>query len=114
MTPAAICIQLCARLDPSSSYIYHHSQRVMIQASQGEAAQGPDIFIFLFRDLPTQTLMMMVKSTNLKSVFFAFSPEEYLYLLLNSITPHAPTMEEVEHLPYNCHASVDVSKCHRL
>lgn len=65
MTSDAICIQLCARLDPSSSYIYHHSQRVMIQASQGEAAKGPDIFIFFFRDLPTQTLMTMAKSTNL-------------------------------------------------
>lgn len=26
-------------------YIYHHSQWVMIQASQGDAAEGPDIFI---------------------------------------------------------------------
>ncbi len=58
MTGAAICTQLCARRDLGAPYIYHHSQRVMIQASQGEAAQGPDISIFLLKshsDLHTHT-----------------------------------------------------------
>lgn len=36
MISDAICTQLCARRAPGLPYIYHHSQRVMIQASQGE------------------------------------------------------------------------------
>lgn len=49
MTWADICTQLCARRDLGPPYIHHHSQRVMILVSQGEAAEGPDIFIFLLR-----------------------------------------------------------------
>lgn len=93
MTWAAICTQLCARRDLGPPYIYHHSRRVMTQASQGQAAEGPDIFIFLLRslsDLPTHGLGWCWPDLLILCFSYTYSPEVHLYLPPNSrITFHS-------------------------
>lgn len=75
MTWAAVCSQLCARQALGLPYIYHHSQKVMIQTSQGGQLRGPDISIFLLRshnDLHTRTKPWFLDLDNIDQVYKSY------------------------------------------